>query len=215
MLHKSWIFILLFICSFSIYSQTQKKKSLFVSIHSGLFITSIENFEDTYDSQAGIVYGLGLGLPLSTKAFIYGKATLFSKNGTPVFRTYRFENGETTLIDETREGSASFKQWIINGGILYNLLNNRIWILGVNGGITYSKISEEIKNSSGTTSSSVNGSGILGFFGGVVIEKKFDEKPISVFIDTQINITRSDVLSYVGNYGGINLNIGVRYFFKK
>lgn len=212
---KTLIFVLVIISSLSIYAQGENLKSVFLSVHSGIYLTSIEDFDKTYNSQLGLVYGLGIGLSLSTRSYLYGKATYFSKSGTPVIQTYNFENGTPVLVSETREGSASYTQWIFNGGFLYNFFLSRDWTLGLNGGITYSRISEEQKNNSGTVSLSVDGSGIFGFFIGGVLEKNFNQSPFSIFIEPQFNFSRSDVLRYVGNYGGLNLNVGARYYFNE
>ncbi len=215
MLKKVNLVIFIFFISISLYAQSKNLESPFLSVHSGVFLTSIKNFDKTYNSQLGLVYGLGAGLPLSTKSYIYGKATLFYKSGTPVIRTYNLQNGTPVLVSETREGSATFKEWIINGGFLYNFFLNRDWTLGINGGITYSKVSESQKDINGTVSSSIGSSGIFGFFIGGVLEKNFNKSPFSIFIEPQFNFSRSDVLRYVGNYGGLNLNIGARYYFKE
>jgi hypothetical protein len=215
MQNKILILVFVFISSISIYAQGKNLGSPFLSVHSGVFLTSMDNFSKTYDSQFGLVYGLGVGLPLSTRSYLYGKATLFSKSGTPVIQTYNFVNGTPVLVSEIREGSASYRQWIINGGFLYNFFLSLDWTIGLNGGITYSIVSEEQKNNSGTVGSSIQASGIFGFFIGGVLEKNFDKSPFSIFIEPHFNFMRSDVLSYVGNYGGLNLNLGVRYYFKE
>ena len=205
----------MFSISFVIFPQNNNFKSVFISTHSGIFLTSIENFDKTYDSNLGLVYGLGIGLPLSTRSYIYGKATLFSKSGTPVIQTYSIVNGTPVLVSESREGSASFTQWLINGGFLYNFFLSQDLTLGVNAGITYSIVSEEQKNNSGSVRLSVDGSGVFGFFFGAVLEKNFDQIPISIFFEPQYNFMRSDVLNYTENYGGLNLNLGIRYYFKE
>jgi len=209
------IIVIIFLVTGSIYSQNENIRSPYLSVHSGVFLTSLDNFEKTYNSQLGLVYGFGAGLPLSTRSYIYGKATLFSKSGTPVIGTYNFENGSPVLVSETREGSATFTQWIINGGFLYNFFLSRVWTLGINGGINYSRVSEEQKNINGTISSTLDGYGVIGFFIGGVLERNFDKSPFSIFIEPQFDFSRTDVLKYVGNYGGFNLNIGVRYYFKE
>jgi len=209
------IIVIIILGTESIYSQNENIKSPYLSVHSGVFLISIDNFDKTYNSQLGLVYGFGVGLPLSTKSYLYGKATLFTKSGTTIIQTYNFENGTPVLVSETRKGSAKFTQWIINGGYLYNFFLSRDWTLGINGGITYIRVSEEQKNKSGTIGSSVDGSGILGFYIGGVLEKNFDKSPFSLFIEPQFNFTRGDVLRYVGNYGGLNINIGARYYLKE
>ena len=215
MIQKKILFLLMFSISTIIFPQNNNLKSVFFSAHSGIFLTSIENFDKTYDSNLGLVYGLGIGLPLSTRSYIYGRATLFSKTGTPLIQTYDFVNGTLVLVSETRDGTASFTQWIINGGFLYNFFLDPDWTLGLNGGITYSIVSEEQKNNSGAVRLSVDGSGVFGFFVGAVLEKNFDQSPISIFFEPQFNFMRSDVLNYTDNYGGLNLNLGLRYYFKE
>ncbi len=213
---KFFIFLILIISiSSSIYSQKENLKSPFLSIHTGGFLSYLDNFDKTYDSQLGFVYGLGAGLPVSTRSYIYGKATLFSKTGTPIIRTYYFDSGELVSMTEKREGIAEYDQWIINAGFLYNFFLNPDWILGINAGITYSIISEKQKNKSGERLSSIEANGVIGFFTGGIIEKNFDKSPFSIFFEFQLNFSRNDVLEYVGNYGGINSNLGIRYYFKE
>lgn len=215
MLIKIILFIFIGASASLVFSQSEKSSSQYLSIHTGLFITSIKDFDKTYDSQLGLVYGLGLGLPLSTRAYIYGKTTFFSRSGVPVIKTYTYESGVPVLVSEVREGTAKYTQWIINGGFLYNFFLNQDWTLGLNGGVTYSIVSEELKNINGTVISSMDGSGIFGFFIGAVIEKGFNKSHFSIFFEPQFNLNRSDILRYVGDYGGLNFNIGVRYYFKE
>lgn len=56
MLKKISFFI--FISALLMYAQNPESKSVYLSIHSGLFITSLDNFSQTYDSKEGLVYGL-------------------------------------------------------------------------------------------------------------------------------------------------------------
>jgi hypothetical protein len=212
-IYLALIFIIL--SSVSNYAQSQNLRSIYLSAHTGAFLTANDNFDKTYDSKLGLVYGFGVGLPLSTRSYIYGKATLFSKSGTPVLQTYSFVNGTTILVSEIKEGSAKYNQWIINGGFLYKFFLNLDWTLGINGGITYSKVTEEQKNTNGIISSSINGSGIFGLFIGGVLEKNFDKSPFSIFIEPQFNFSIGDYLKNIRNYGGLNLSVGGRYYFKE
>ncbi len=196
-----------------IYSQTEVAKSLFISAHSGGLITSLEDFDKTYDSQAGFVYGIGLGIPFTTRSYLYGKATLFAKNGTPVNKTYGIENGKFVLISETKGGTAKFTEWIFNAGYMYNFFLSPDWTLGINGGISILKMKEEKKYIDGISTTS-DGTGLFGFFAGAALEKNFGKSPFSVFVEIQFNVSRGDVLQYVGDYGGVNINAGARYYLK-
>ncbi len=83
----STLIIILLILASNLFSQTNNSKLFYLSINAGLYITSLENFDETYDSKLGFVYGLGAGLQLSSKSYLFGKATLFSKSGIPYKKT--------------------------------------------------------------------------------------------------------------------------------
>jgi hypothetical protein len=61
-------------------AQEAKSKSAFVSANLGGFITARDGFENVYDSKFGIVPGVSLGLPLSSRMYLYGKAAYFTKD---------------------------------------------------------------------------------------------------------------------------------------
>jgi hypothetical protein len=208
----SMLSLLMLLSTTTLISQTTDNPSAFISANLGGFITAYEGFSKVYDSNIGFAFGAGLGLPLTNRLYIYGKATYFAKKGVPVVSTYNFQNGNLVSITETKDGSASYKQWIFNGGLQYNLALSNEFNLGINGGITYTRITEEKKSSN--VSSSLNTSGVLGFFGGVGIEKKFQESPFAVFAESQYNYSRKDIIAAVGNYGGLNMSLGLRYFFR-
>jgi len=195
----------------SLISQTTDHPSVFISVNIGGFITAYEDFSKVYDSNIGFAFGAGLGLPLTNKLYIYGKATYFAKKGVPVVSTYNYQNGILVNIVETRDGSASYKQWIYNGGLQYNFTLSDEYNLEINSGVTYTSIIEEKKSSN--VSSFLNSSGVLGLFCGVGIEKKFQESPFAVFTELQYNYSRKDIIVAVGNYSGINMTLGLRYFF--
>lgn len=211
-MNKYLVFILIFIIiTFnSIFSQNTQSKSAFISIHSGLFSSAVQYFSKTYDSNSGFVYGIGIGLPVSSRSYIYSKATLFSKSGVPVIRSYIAPG----IYTETKEGNAEFSQWIINAGFLYHFFLGKGFLLGLNGGGTFTSISEEIKNKEGNVTSSTKGSGALGYYIGGELEKNFKNNAFAVFTEIQYNSCRNDLLILVTNYGGINYNFGVRYYFR-
>ena len=194
-------------------AQTSQLGSASVSLDFGGFVSSRSGFSDTYGSNLGLALGGGVGLPLTNHLYLCGKATYFSKSGTPWWYTYGYQNGVWTIISKTREGSATFTQWIINGGLQYDFLLSKVYSLGVDGGVTYTNFSEKVESANGLGSSNESGRGILGFYGGVSGERSFEESPFAIFVDAQYNNARLDVASAIGNYGGINLSVGVRYYF--
>jgi hypothetical protein len=98
----------------------------------------------------------------------------------------------------------------ILGSGLSMLASNTIY-----GGVTYTRVSETLPIPGTGVSSSLHGSGALGMFGGLAIEKNFLESPFSIFAEAQHNFVRHDLIDQVGDYGGANLTLGIRYYFKE
>ena len=147
MIQKLILILVVFILSNNLlYSQIQLSDSYNFSLHGGIFHTAQDDFDKTYDSNIGFVYGVGFGIPVSTKSYFYGKATYFSKDGVPLKKTYDFVDDKLVLVSEIKEGTAEFSQWVINGGYQHNFPLSVDYILGINGGITYTTISEELKD---------------------------------------------------------------------
>jgi hypothetical protein len=195
-------------------SQTQEATSAFISANAGGFISSREDFERTYNSRLGVAFGGGLGLPVSPDAFLYLKATYFSKTGTPLITTIVLQNGTFIPTESPGSGTITFKQWIFNVGALQNFTISKGLNLGVNGGMTFSTFSEVAKDAAGSTTESSTGKGLLGLFAGVDLEERIGDGPLRVFAESQYNFAWPIISSLIGNYGGINLTAGIRYFFK-
>ena len=209
------LFIVSIVCS-SAQSQEINYRSPFISANLGVFVSSLKDFDRVYDSNLGIAFGAGIGLPLSSRTYIYGKATYFVKTGVPVLYTYTYQNGTLVNVSQTKtDGTASFHQWIINGGLQYNFFLSENFALGLNGGLTYTKISETMTSVNTTVTSTLDASGLLGFFAGMGLERSFSESPFSVFAEAQYNFVQHDILAAAGNYGGANLTLGLRYYFRE
>jgi hypothetical protein len=203
-----------------IYSQEINQKSDFISIHSGIFSSSIDQFTTTYNSQFAYDYGLEFALATSVRIYVFVKATYFSKNGSPVIRVFDNSSIPPIAVTEVKEGFARFTQLLLNEGFMYNFFLGSEWTLGFNGGITFSLVSEEARNARGDGLYSTDASGMLGFFVGAVFEREFNKSHFSIFFESQFNYIKGNVLrinytsySYTGNYGGLNLNAGIRFYF--
>lgn len=196
-------------------AQTGKMKSPFISFHSGMFVSSGKNFSKTYDSRTGIVFGAGLGLPFSSSTWLYGKATYFAKSGVPIISTYEYADGHWNLISEKKEGSAEFKQWLFNGGLLVKIFFNTDWTFGITGGVTYSTVKESQSNNDGSVGISYSNLSAFGLFIGGQIEKNFGSSPFSVFIEPQYNFLTTGLPFDNGSLGGLNFNAGIRFYFKE
>lgn len=195
-------------------AQESNVKSAFISANLGGFIIAHNDFEKVYDSKFGFAPGISLGFPLSSKLYLLGKATYFSKSGVPVIATYSYDTTAGWVkTTERKEGTASFREWLINVGLHYNIFLTESYTLGIHGGAVFTFLSEE-QNTPASGSSTLEGSGMLGYFGGVSIERDFEDSPFTLFAETEYNLSRNDIKSFVGDYGGLNLTVGVRYYFK-
>ncbi len=190
-------------------AQTNQLGAAYVSAHLGAFVTSQSGFSDTYDSNLGFAFGAGVGLPLANQLYLCAKVSYFSKSGTPWWYTY----GQGGIISRERSGSAKFSQWIVNGGLQYDFFLSRVYSLGIGAGLTYTSFSEKLQESNGTGSVNETGKGFLGFYGGLSSERSFEGSPFAIFADAQYNYARQVITAAVGNYGGVNLSAGVRYYF--
>ncbi len=95
------------------------------------------------------------------------------------------------------------------------------WTIGIKGGVTFSLVSEKATNIYGNEMYNIGPSGIFGGFIGYVVEKNFKNSDFSIFFESQYNYIIGKVLYinsltplYDGNYGGLGLNVGLRFHFK-
>jgi hypothetical protein len=197
----------------SLYAQQTNLKSVFVSANIGVYDVANDQFGKVYNSNLVFMPGITLGIPISTRIYFYNKLSYFSKDGVPVNNIYALQNGNWVLTSESKGGTAKFKEWLINSGLLYNLFLTDEYTFGINGGITFVSINEEKEGPSGSYSSTGKGGGLLGIFGGILLERNFDNSPFSIVGEVQYNFSRRDILSFVGNYGGFNINLGCRFYF--
>lgn len=59
-------------------AQDRTGRTIFVSIHSGLFLPSWSEFKETYHSPCAFINGISLGVPITNKGlFVYAKGMYF------------------------------------------------------------------------------------------------------------------------------------------
>ncbi len=210
---KVLLFSMLFIST--IFSQQKSMKSPFISANLGIYNIAESNFEQVYSSKVGFLPGITVGLPLSSRSYLYGKVSYFAKDGVPVNYSYILQNGNLVLSSEGKGGSAKFREWLFNAGILYNFFLSEDFTLGINGGLVFVSLNEKKNGPANSYSVTSTGGGLLGFFGGVNLEKNFVNSPFSLIGEIQYNLSRGDLQSFAGNYGGLNINLGARFYFNE
>jgi hypothetical protein len=214
-------FIIIFIayipnkCIAQDHADNRTGRKVFVSIHSGVYFPSVSGFNTVYHSPCAFINGISLGIPFTNKDFFaYAKGMYFQKSGNPL--TYHFEydelTGELTNAYTTQENDViiTWRQWLGNIGIQYNLRLGLTSNLIFNGGISLVKASEKTKDSS--VGSDSGGLGLSGYFCGIGYEKRIYKK-IALFSEAQYNFD-FPILRQLGiKYGGANFNVGMRYYF--
>lgn len=202
------------VLSIQIYSQQKEIKSVFITANLGIYNIAADQFSKTYDSNIGFAPAITLGLPLSTRTYLYGKASYFFKNGVPYTSTYSLINGQFVLTSEKREGTATFRELILNAGLLTKIFLSLDYTLGLDGGLTFVSQIEKSSNPSGTLKTTISEDGLMGFFVGCMIERNFGSSPFSLTGDIQYNLSIRSVLGLQNN-GGVKADIGLRYYFKE
>jgi hypothetical protein len=208
------LLFLSFIFSFQNYAQQHEIKSVFITANLGIYNIAADQFSKTYDSNVGFAPSISLGLPLSTRSYLYAKASYFIKNGVPYTSTYSVVNGQFVLTSEKREGTATFGELILNAGLLTKIFLSPDYTLALDGGLTFVSQIEKSSNPGGTLKTSISTDGLMGFFGGVMIERNFGTSPFSIIGDIQYNLSIRSTLGFP-NDGGVKADIGLRYYFKE
>jgi hypothetical protein len=84
--------------------------------------------------------------------------------------------------------------------------------LGINGGVTFSVINQEARLLGGHVISSIDNESIWGYFGGIIVEKSWEDKNVTTFIEAQYNYAQSDASYYPSALNATNFTFGVRYY---
>lgn len=209
---KRILLLSLFIIS-SLYAQQTNPQSAFGSLNVGIYDIAQNQFDKTYNSNIGFLPGITVGLPILTQTYLYGKISYFTKNGVPENNELELQNGNPVVIPEDRGGTATFREWLFNAGLLYDFILSNNYTLGINGGIVFVSVNEEKNGPAGSYWAVTKGGGFLGLFGGVILERKFENSPFSLVGEVQYNLSRSGIISGLGNDGGLNINLGLRFYF--
>jgi len=160
-----------------------------ISLHAGELLSAQRDFEKTYGSKDGFVFGGGVDFPLIKNVRFAGKTFYFFKSGRG------FE----------------WRQWIIDGGLKYTLGISGSFALTVSGGMAFTIFLETtpVMTVLGRTSGNMN----PGFFAGMGAEYFLSSFPLTAFFETDFSYLGWNFPGYTHNYGGTAFSVGVRYHF--
>ena len=211
--YLNFVIVILLITTKGLYAQNDKKRDAFVSTNSGIYAPSRSDFKTIYDSRFTFNNGLSAGVPFTNSdIFLYGKAMFFRCEGVPIIYHYESNNGVSNTYT-TREGNIIYKQFLFNLGVQYNYSIKELNKIITNGGISIVNATETTNNTSADSESKAKG--VAGYFIGLGYERNFKNIPLSTFGEIQYNFNRLIFKALDLSYGGANINVGIRYYFKQ
>ncbi len=204
-------FVLFSVCDLS--AQKFRKKSAFIS---GLIGgAQISNSSNGGENPVAISFGGSFGYPITKNLFLYTRGSFTSKSNFQSFYNTSYLLSQIQFSDQFVEVNSSFSQLLFNGGLLYSFNLSDEFALGVSGGVTYAVINQEAKLLGGHVVSSVDNESIWGYFGGVMVEKYWEDKNITTFIEAQYNYAQSDAQFHATALNSMNFTFGVRYYLSR
>jgi hypothetical protein len=209
------ILILLFLPLISITSLAQinlKGSSPFISGMAGVASVNLSGSEGQNPISFAFGGSIGVPVPLVKNLFLYARTSYTSQSNFQSFYNASYLNNTVQLSDEFEEVNSSFSQLILNGGLLYNFIISKEFVLGINGGLTFMVINQEARLRTGRVISSIDNERIWGAFGGLIAEKRWDDSNFATFAEAQYNYAESDATYRPGALSTMNYTFGVRYY---
>lgn len=201
--------IVLLILAFPIITEAQTTiagKSVFLSGGIGVIRTSSSD-ELTSRFLPNVLFQLGLGVPINSHLFIYNRISYTSKSD---FRAYARVEPANQLIETT----SSFSQLIYNAGLRYSIYIAQEWNLGLSAGFTYSVVNNK-SYLKGQLYQNLDNQSLYGYFGGIDLEHRFQDSHFSAFGEAFYNYIRNDNIYFRDKFSGMNLTVGVRFYFQQ
>ena len=191
-------------------AQTFTKKSAFVSgIMGG---ARISNAGDGGETPVAITFGGSFGFPITKNLFIYTRGAYTSKSNFQSYYNTSYITSQIQFSDQFVEVNSSFSQLLFNGGLLYNFYLSDEFTIGLSTGVTFSVVNQEAKLIGGHVISIIDNEAIWGYFGGVLLEKSWEDSDVTTFVEAQYNYAQSDAPYHASALNTMNFTFGVRYY---
>ena len=205
------IFLFTLFSVVSIFPQNRlEHSSAFIS---GMVGTAKIGFSDNgVQNPTSLAFGGSFGIPIFKNLYIYTRSSYTSKSNFQSFFNTAYLNSSLSIPEEFAQVNSSFSQLLINGGLLFNIRINEEFVLGLNGGLTFMVLNQEAELRTGHVISSIDNENIWGAFGGIIVEKAWEESDFTTFLEAQYNYAESDALYRSDALNAMNYTIGIRYY---
>jgi len=204
-------FVFTFFSIVNIFPQSRiEHSSAFVS---GMVGTAKIGLSDNGEQNPmSLAFGGSFGIPIVKNLYLYTRSSYTSQsNFQSIFNT-AYLNSSLSLPGEFAQVNSSFTQLLVNGGLLYNIRITEEFVLGLNGGLTFMILNQEAKLRTGQVISSIDNENIWGAFGGIIVEKAWEESDFTTFLEAQYNYAESDALYRSDALNAMNYTFGIRYY---
>jgi len=159
-----------------------------------------------------LAFGGSFGIPIVKNLYLYTRSSYTSQSNFQSFYNTDYLNSSLLLTEEFVQVNSSFTQLLVNGGLLYNIRITEEFVLGLNGGLTFMILNQEAKLRTGLLISSIDNENIWGAFGGIIVEKVWEESDFTTFLEAQYNYAESDALYRSDALNAMNYTFGIRYY---
>jgi len=180
---------------------------------SGMIGTAKVNFSGNGEQNAlALAFGGSFGIPITKNLYLYTRSSYTSQSNFQSFYNTAYLNNSLSLTEEFVQVNSSIMQLLVNGGLLYNIRINEEFVLGLNGGLTFMVLNQQAKLRTGQVISSIDNENIWGAFGGVIVEKAWEDSDFTTFFEAQYNYAESDALYRSDALNVMNYTFGIRYY---
>ena len=159
-----------------------------------------------------IVLSTGVGIPLFDKLYLYTKLSYISRSHYSAQEQFNTVGPNLQTVSELIEADASFSQLLFNGGLQYNIYVTDDITLGINSGLTYVLVNHKAALPNGTILQELGNTGVFGLFGGVNVEKFFEDSNVSIYGEAQYNYAKRNMIYFRDKFSGMNFTFGGRFY---
>jgi hypothetical protein len=174
----------------------QSQQPFVFTAYGGLFFPSNPGFKDAYRSSSDLIYGGGIGLPLSSTLFLTGDYAWFKPEA---------------LLGPSGDSSLSLNEKILHVGLLAKQPLTRTLFLRFSGGFNLIWAAQSVASASKPAVTS-EADRRLGYFGGFGVEQLTGDPHVSFFADLLYDYRRSRSKELYGDIGGMRVVFGAHLF---
>ena len=194
-------------------AQKLNKKSPFISGLVGA--AQVGGSSSRQESGVALTFGGSFGFPITKNLYVYTRGSYSSKSNFQSYYNTAYLTSQFQLSDQFVEANSSFNKLLLNAGLLYNFFLSKEFTLGISGGVTFAVVNQEAQLIGGHVLSSIDNEAIWGYFGGLMVEKGWEDSNVTTYAEAQYNYARSSAPYHASALNAANFTFGVRYYMDR